>query len=178
MKKIIFLLFILLSQKQYAGTITRLHICCHSACPDMKGADSTVKCFDTDVDLVYYKGNSCCVESFMNSWDQINAILKKYTSSVTHLIIDNPSACLNKLIPLSHFKKLKTIFFNGDDEDYDFDSIPADIFTIKSLRKIKLNRIDHSLTLKKQIKAQHKNIRVRISPRHFRRKEDEINYWK
>jgi hypothetical protein len=175
MKKSISILFFMLNilsfQKGYCGTITHIHICSGDEGDEMKEVDSTENYSGSSEHFVFYKGNYCCIQYALSNWDEINKVLEKYTSTVTYLEIDNPSTSLNKIIPITRFKKLKTIFFDGNDEDYDFDSIPEGILGIKSLRKIKLNMIDHSAKIKKQIKSNPKRIRVKILPGYMEKAE-------
>lgn len=164
----LFLVTILLFQKGYSQTITHLYLCA-AYCTDCTTGFHT-KEEHSHKQNVYYNGNSCCIEYTVGiTWDSINKIIEELAPDITYLGIDNPHDCLDKLTSITHLKKLRTLYFNGDDVDFEFDSIPADILVLKSLRQIKLRRIDHSEKIKAQVKRSRRDIRVRIPLRYHSR---------
>jgi hypothetical protein len=154
-------------KKVYSQTITHLYLnCC-----------SCLRCAEFDKvekesgEFITSNANTCCIQYGKENWDTINKLLEKYSVSVTCLTIENPSACLNKIIPVTNFKKLKTLYFQGNDEDWTFDSIPENILEMRSLKKIEFDMVDHALKIKRQIHKRHPKIKVRISPKYMRKKE-------
>jgi hypothetical protein len=172
-----FLLTVLFFQKGYSRTITHLYLSA-ARCIDCTNGFHT-KEEHSYKQAVYYNGNSCCIEYGVGiGWDSINKLMVQLGPNIVYFAVDNPHDCLYKLTSIAHLKKLRILYFNGDDVDYAFDSIPAEILLLKSLRQIKLRRIDHSEKIKNQVKRWRKDIWVRIPQRHYRRmKEADLSYF-
>jgi hypothetical protein len=176
MKKVAWLLLLLTNllfvEKANSKTIAHLYISA-AYCTDCTTGFHT-KEEHSYKQNVYYNGNSCCIEYTVGiTWDSINKIIDVLAPNITYLGIDNPHDCLAKLTSIAHLKKLRTLYFNGDDVDFEFDSIPAGVLMLRSLRQIKLRRISHSEKIKAQVKRSRKDIRVRIPQRHYRRLEEK-----
>jgi hypothetical protein len=181
MKKAAWVMFLLTNflfvERANARTITHLYLC-GAYCTDCTTGFHT-KEEHSHEQQIYYNGNSCCIEYVVGiTWDSINKIIEKLAPNITYLGIDNPHDCVYKLTSLAHLKNLRTLYFNGDDVDFEFDSIPVAILQLKSLRQIKLRRIKHSGKIKAQVRQSRRDIWVRIPQRYYRKlKEEDLRYF-
>lgn len=134
----------------HADTIILRQICgyCESVNARKKVANGK-QCYCIDIFDPFDKEDSTKFEQFVSM-----------IPNAKHLIIENPSASIDK-IPFKDFESLETLYVFGNDYNTDWLSdFPKELLTLKNLKSIEFDGVKFKEENLKMIKQQYPHIKI------------------